>query len=60
MADTQPQRCTLIIKNGCLVTMEPRRTIIPRGAIAIDGNRIAAVGAVSAILRSSSARQCVV
>jgi len=59
MADTQPQRCTLIIKNGCLVTMEPRRTIIPRGAIAIEGNTIAAVGTVSAILRDWQAPEVI-
>ena len=46
-----PQQCDLVIKNGCLLTMGPRRTIIPDGAIAVRGHTIAAVGPREEILR---------
>ena len=59
MADTHPQHCDLIIKNGCLVTMGPRRTILPHGAIAIKGHTIAAVGPVGAILDSWRASEVI-
>ncbi len=51
MPDAQPQKCDLVIKNGCLLTMDARRTIVPNGAIAIKGHTIAAVGTQAQILR---------
>ena len=59
MADTQRQHCDLIITNGCLVTMEARRTIVPHGAIAIKGHTIAAVGPVAAIQRDWRASEVI-
>lgn len=46
-----PQDCDLVIKNGCVLTMDARRLIIPQGAIAVKGNAIAAVGQEKDILR---------
>lgn len=59
MPDHQPQHCDLIIKNGCLLTMDPRRTIVPRGAIAIKGHTIAAVGQQTEILRDWRAKEVI-
>ena len=46
-----PRNCDLIIKNGCLLTMDERRAIIPRGAMAVTGHTIAAAGLEKDILR---------
>ena len=46
-----PHNCDLIIKNGCLLTMDERRTIIPRGAIAVTGHTISAASTEKDILR---------
>ncbi len=46
-----PRNCDLIIKNGCLLTMDERRAIIPRGAIAVAGHTIAAAGPEKDILQ---------
>jgi len=46
-----PRNCDLIIKNGCLLTMDERRAIIPRGAMAVAGHTIAAAGPEKDILR---------
>ena len=51
MPNPQPQSCDLIIKDGCLLTMDARRTIVPRGAIAIKGHTIAAWGPQAEIVR---------
>src|SRR5258708_19897394 len=51
MPNPQPQSCDLIIKDGGLLTMDARRTIVPRGAIAIQGHTIAAAGLQAEILR---------
>jgi 5-methylthioadenosine/S-adenosylhomocysteine deaminase len=39
-----PQICDLLIQNGRVISMNQRREIYPRGAIAINGRRIVAVG----------------
>src|SRR6202008_3949866 len=44
MSTQEPRSCDLLLANGCLLTMDARRTIISRGAIAIAGHTIAAVG----------------
>ena len=46
-----PQNCDLIIKNGCLLTMNESRAVIPQGAIAVTGHTITAVGTEKDILR---------
>ncbi len=46
-----PRNCDLIIKDGCLLTMDEHRAIIPRGAIAVAGHTIAAAGPEKDILR---------
>ena len=40
----QQQQCDVLIRNGCVLTMDAARTILPDGAIAINGHSIAAVG----------------
>jgi cytosine/adenosine deaminase-related metal-dependent hydrolase len=42
----------LVVRNGHLITMDGEGRIIEEGAIAIDGNRIVAVGEDSAIARA--------
>jgi cytosine/adenosine deaminase-related metal-dependent hydrolase len=54
-----PQNCDLIIKNGCVLTMDARRLIIPQGAIAINGHTIAAVGPEKDILRDWNAKETI-
>jgi cytosine/adenosine deaminase-related metal-dependent hydrolase len=39
-----PARCDLLVRNGYVLTLDARRTVYPSGAVAIRGNRIAAVG----------------
>ena len=45
-----PRDCDLIIRNGCVVTLDGERRVFPSGAIAISGNAIAAVGPEAAVL----------
>ena len=40
----------LIVANGYVVTLDPERRVIERGAVAIAGDRIAAVGPVEEVL----------
>jgi cytosine/adenosine deaminase-related metal-dependent hydrolase len=54
-----PQTCDLIIKNGCVLTMDARRSIIDRGAIAVDGHTIVAVGPENEILRGWTAKEVI-
>lgn len=54
-----PQSCDLIIKNGCVLTMDARRLIIPQGAIAVKGHTIAAVGTEADILRDWQAKETI-
>ena len=44
MTAVGPQRCDLILRRGHVLTMDPRRTVYPTGAIAVRGHTIAAVG----------------
>ena len=41
----------LIVRGGPVLTMDPARRILPRGAVAIGGGRILAVGPEEAVLR---------
>src|SRR5438552_2523859 len=48
---------SLIVSGGVVVTMDGARQVIPDGAIAINADRIAAVGSTAEILRAYSAPQ---
>jgi 5-methylthioadenosine/S-adenosylhomocysteine deaminase len=45
----QEQSCDLLIINGCVLTMDRKRTVFSDGAVAIKGSRIVAVGPTLAI-----------
>jgi len=45
----------LIIRNGYVVTMDPERRVLSDGAVAIEGNRIVAVGATEEVLAAHRA-----
>lgn len=51
-----PEYCDVIIKNGCVITMDARRTIIPQGAIAVRGHTIVAVGLENSVLQEWEAK----
>jgi len=42
-----PPRCDLLVTNGHVLTMDAAFTAFPKGAVAITGGRIAAVGAMA-------------
>ena len=48
-AGTAPQQVDLMIEGGSIITMDPQRRIIRDGAIAVNGDRIAAVGKQDAL-----------
>lgn len=50
MPTSKPATCDIIVRNGCVLTMDSRRTVFAKGAVAISGCRIAAVGQEDAIL----------
>ncbi|HVX98694.1 MAG TPA: amidohydrolase family protein [Pseudorhodoplanes sp.] len=54
-----PQHCDLLIKNGCVLTMDVRRLVIPQGAVAVKGHTIAAVGPERDILRDWHAAETI-
>jgi cytosine/adenosine deaminase-related metal-dependent hydrolase len=39
-----PERCDLIVRGAQILTMDPRRTIYPTGAVAVRGHTVVAVG----------------
>ncbi|MBM3521742.1 MAG: amidohydrolase family protein [Alphaproteobacteria bacterium] len=45
-----PQDCDLLIRDACVVTMDDERRIFPRGAIAVRGHSIVAVGPQGTVL----------
>lgn len=49
-ATSTPQTCDVIVKNGFVITVDPKRRVYRSGAIAIQGNRIAAVGPEKEVL----------
>jgi 5-methylthioadenosine/S-adenosylhomocysteine deaminase len=49
----------LLIQNGIIVTMDPERRILENGAIAIDGDRIVAVGESADLAAQYEARQVI-
>jgi 5-methylthioadenosine/S-adenosylhomocysteine deaminase len=50
MTSTVPKVCDLILRNGVLVTLDAQRRVIDRGAIAMAGNSILAVGPEAEVL----------
>ncbi len=50
MTATAPENCDLIIRNAHVLTMDPRRTVHPAGAIAVRGHSIVGVGPQAQIL----------
>ena len=50
----------LLLAHGVVVTMDPDRTILEDGAVAIEGQRIVAVGPTDAIAAAYSARRILV
>ena len=49
----------LIVKNACIVTMNPERVVYRNGAIAIDGNKISDVGPSDKILAAHDATEII-
>ncbi|MFN7979906.1 MAG: amidohydrolase [Vicinamibacterales bacterium] len=57
VVSTQSGRAvSLVVTGGTVVTMDAAHTIIPRGAVAIDGARIVAVGPAAEIARRFTSR----
>src|SRR5512144_717776 len=54
-----PQPCDLVVRNGCVVTIDRRRSIVPRGAVAVSGHTIVAVGPESDVLRDWEPRNVI-
>jgi cytosine/adenosine deaminase-related metal-dependent hydrolase len=59
MPNVEPRACDLLIVDGCLLTMDARRTVVARGAIAIRGHTIASVGPEAEILREWRATEVI-
>jgi 5-methylthioadenosine/S-adenosylhomocysteine deaminase len=51
----QPSKASLLVKGGIVLTMDGPRTVLNPGAVAIQGDRIVAVGSVETITRAYSA-----
>lgn len=43
------ERVDVLIKNGCVITVDSQRRVIEDGAVAVKGERIVAVGDTSAL-----------
>ena len=44
IGEAQMSHCDILVTNGYVVTVDPERRILERGAVAISGGRIVAVG----------------
>jgi 5-methylthioadenosine/S-adenosylhomocysteine deaminase len=51
------QPVDLVVRNGTVVTVDGSRRVIPRGAVAVDGGRIAAVGTEAEVDAGFRARE---
>jgi 5-methylthioadenosine/S-adenosylhomocysteine deaminase len=51
------QTADLVVRNGTIVTVDPQRRVIPHGAVAVEGGRIAAVGAEAEVDGQFRARE---
>ena len=49
----------IIIRNGTVIAIDPERRIIADGAVAIEGDRIVAVGPTEEIVRGHPARETI-
>lgn len=45
-----PESCDLIVRNGCVLTMDAQRSVLWPGAVAVRGHTIAAVGPEADVL----------
>lgn len=52
MSRKAPEACDIIIRNACVLTMDARRMVYPKGAIAVRGHAIAAVGPEAEVLHA--------
>lgn len=59
MSESAKKACDLIIAEGCIITMNARRAIIPNGAVAIQGHSIVDVGSTADIQKKWQARQTI-
>ncbi|MDP6367769.1 MAG: amidohydrolase family protein [Nitrospinota bacterium] len=49
----------ILIKNGTLITMDPERRVIEKGAVAVEKDRIVAVGTARQVAREHKARKVI-
>jgi 5-methylthioadenosine/S-adenosylhomocysteine deaminase len=49
ITSAQPRTVDLVVRNGTVVTVDAARRVIPGGAVAVEGGRIAAVGPAAEI-----------
>lgn len=52
MAHPTKSTCDILIRNACVLTMDPERTVHDKGAVAVRGHSISAVGADADIARA--------
>ncbi len=52
MTTSAREACDLLIRGGCVLTMDAKRMVYPSGAIAVRGHSIVAVGPEAQILRA--------
>lgn len=57
--DAAPRKADLLIKAGCIITVDEDRRILRDAAIAIAGNRIAAIGPAAEVLSGWSATRVI-
>jgi len=55
----QGMRCDLLITNGTVITMDAGRRVLAKGAVAVTGRRISAVGPERSILAKYRARRMI-
>ncbi|MBI1875147.1 MAG: hypothetical protein HYS05_14835, partial [Acidobacteria bacterium] len=56
---TQQSRASLLIRGGIVLTMDGPRTVLNPGAVAVQGERIVAVGPVDTVSRAYSANDTI-
>jgi len=55
-AQSGPRGVSLLVTNATVVTMDPERQVLERGAVAIDGSEIVAVGPTADVTARIRAR----
>ncbi len=58
-AGAGPRPVDILILNGAVVSMDPARTVLYDGALAIDGGRIVAIGPTDDLLDSYAGRKVI-